>query len=120
ESVSISIFNCTWKQSHSFHIDEGDKIRLNFSLDLDMMMDLGAEDKLKLSDPSWRLINHEKNSLVHEHISAEASTVWVTVAFDENYIKQIINMSCISQTEQAALSKWLNKTDDELIYKEFP
>lgn len=118
--MSLLIFNCVWKQSRSFHINEGNRVRLNFSLDLNMMMDLGEDKPLEISAPSWRLINHEKCSLVHEHIPADTSTVWVTIALDKDYINRVINSSASNSIEQENISKWLHKSEGDLIYKEFP
>lgn len=120
ESMSVVIYNCKWKQPRSIHINEGDRVRLNFSLDLNMLMDLGEKDKLELSTPSWRLINHEKNSLVHEHISEDTPTIWVTISFDKHYLNEIMCMSCASPSEQDAISRLLYKSEGKLVYKEFP
>lgn len=63
-SFSIVILNCHWHQNTSFLVDDGDRVRLNFSLELDMVMEFDQSDEVDVNRPSWRFINNMKNSPV--------------------------------------------------------
>ncbi|MGB1297107.1 MAG: helix-turn-helix domain-containing protein [Psychrobium sp.] len=118
EHISMLVFNCKWKRSRSLYVDEGNKIRFNFSLELDMKMDLGEQQPLDLSEASWRVINHESCSLVKENILADTQTVWVTIAIDRDYLNQIFNRPTDSET--LFITESLEKQDGKLIYLEYP
>lgn len=118
ESLTAVIFNCSWKKERTFYLNENERVRLNFSLELDMTMDFGEEEKHNLTRPSWRVINNPSDKLIEEDISASTRTVWITLAFSKHYLKNLINN--LPEKEKAIINTLFDKSKGELLYKEFP
>lgn len=73
------VLDCGWREDRDLHIRDGDWIRFNFSLSIDIAMELTHGRIVNATGPSWRVINNPPEAAVVEHISADSKTVWVTV-----------------------------------------
>jgi hypothetical protein len=120
EHCSLIIFNCEWLKPIVVHVDDGERIRFNFSLELDIVMEFDDSEEHDLSQPSWRFINNSRQHLVHESISANSKTAWVTVAFTPEYLRAIGGEEMLALAENRDFEKLFIKQDNNAVYKEFP
>jgi len=109
--------NCSFFSPRLFQVDDGDRVRLNFSLDLDMTINFGEKSPLNLTEVAWRLINHQASTLVHENIPANTPLVWVTISFSKRYLTNLI--PTLNQSEEKTLAELLDKSPQKFIFKEF-
>ncbi len=118
KSLTVVIFNCSWHESKSFMVNDGDRVRLNFSLELDMTMDFGEKDKIDLTTPSWRVINNPAGNLVHETVPSGARAVWVTLAFNLDYLARLLQDPTLLANPK--VQELLCKSNEQTVHKEFP
>lgn len=115
---SVSIFNCSWKQPRIIHVNDQDRIRFNFSLALDMIMEFDEKDEHDLNMPSWRFINHSRKHIVHESIAPGSKTSWVTVGCTADYLSKITGDTFFEKNSQ--FNQLFKKHDEQSVYREFP
>ncbi len=117
KGLSVLILNCRALRTYSYQIKNSNWIRLNFSLEHEVTVNFGSEKKLDDSIPVWRLINPKDKVSVYE-MPADARSVWVTLAFTEEYLLNFLQSSTL--LESTTLKQLLTKTAKEAIFKEFP
>lgn len=119
EHCSLIIFNCEWLKPVLVDVDDGDRVRFNFSLELDIVMEFDDTDEHDLSQPSWRFINNSRQHLIHESIAENSKTTWVTVAFTPDYLREIGGDKLL-QSCTPDVSALFEKQKQQSHYKEFP
>lgn len=87
------VLDCAWREDRDLHIRDGDWIRFNFSLSIDIAMELSHGRIVNATGPSWRVINNPPDAEVVERISANSKTVWVTVCCQPALITAISGRS---------------------------
>jgi len=90
DGLAMVVFNCSWHESRTFEVSDGDRCRLSFTLDLNISMDVGSE-VIDASSPAWRLMNNAADVITHETVTAGSKAVWVTVAFQEDYLDRFLS-----------------------------
>lgn len=118
KNLSLAIFNCTFLSPCELYINDGDRTRLNFSPELDIVMEFDKEDGIDINQPSWRLINDAKNHVTREIYSGGARVTWVTLAFTNEHLNQLFGEGLFD--EYPELSALLTKPEKGSIYREFP
>lgn len=93
------VLDADWRQTRTLHIRDGDWIRFNFSLSIDMKMAFGDGQSVNLVSPSWRVINNPPNVDVAETITAGAKTVWVTICCLPEFLTSISGASLENMPE---------------------
>lgn len=89
EELKIVLIDCIWFQDHTFKIKDGDWIRFNFSLSIDIDMHLSSDKAVKIVKPSWRIINYPPDQLVIEQIPANKRSAWVTICCKQDMIEKL-------------------------------
>ena len=89
DGLSMVVFDCLWHESRRFEVRDDGRCRLSFTLDLNMTMDVGTE-VIDATTPAWRLMNNAAGVVTQETVSAGSRTVWVTVAFYNDYLEKYL------------------------------
>jgi len=87
--LKIVIVDSVWFQDHKFHICDGTYVRFNFSLSIDIEMQLSKDKSVKVVTPSWRIINNKPDAEVIERIPKNKRSAWVTICCKKELIEQI-------------------------------
>lgn len=87
--LKIVIVDSVWFNDHEFRIQDGDWIRFNFSLSIDIEMTLSEDKSVKVVTPSWRIINNPGNMEVIERIPKNKRSAWVTICCKKDMIEAI-------------------------------
>jgi AraC-like DNA-binding protein len=90
DGLAMVVFNCSWLDSRTFAVDDEGRSRLSFTLDLNMTLDVGST-VVDANSPAWRLMNNAGGVVTQETVSAGSKTVWVTLAFAEQYLDRYLN-----------------------------
>jgi len=90
DGLAMVVFNCLWHESRTFEVSDGGRSRLSFTLDLNITMDVGSEI-IDANSPAWRLMNNAADVITQETVTAGSKTVWVTVAFQEEYLDRFLS-----------------------------
>lgn len=93
------VLDADWRQARELHIRDGDWIRFNFSLSIDMKMAFGDGQSISLASPSWRVINNPPDVDVTETIASGAKTVWVTICCMPEFLTAISGASLDNMPE---------------------
>lgn len=83
------VVDCFWRKGRDLVIRDGDWIRFNFSLSIDIAMKLSEDKIVNVSAPSWRVINNPPDGEVVESMHANAKTVWVTICCMPDFLTAI-------------------------------
>lgn len=83
------VLDCAWRERRDLIIRDGDWIRFNFSLSIDIAMKLAEGKVVNVSAPSWRVINNPPDVEVVETMRANAKTVWVTICCKPDFLTAI-------------------------------
>ena len=89
DGLTMIVFNCSWKHSHTFDVEDAGRSRMSFTLDLNISMDVGSA-VIDADTPAWRVMNNAPGVVTHETVPAGAKTVWVTLAFLEEYLRRFL------------------------------
>ena len=89
DELTMIVFNCSWKHSHTFDVEDAGRLRMSFTLDLNISMDVGSA-VIDADTPAWRIMNNAPGVITHETVPAGAKTVWVTLAFEEEYLGRFL------------------------------
>ena len=89
DDLAMIVFNCSWRHRHTFDVEDAGRSRMSFTLDLNISMDVGSAI-IDADTPAWRIMNNAPNVVTHETVPAGAKTVWVTLAFLEDYLSQFL------------------------------
>jgi len=92
DGLAMIVFNSSWKHSRTFDVEDEGRSRMSFTLDLNISMDLGTAI-IDADTPAWRIINNAPGVITHETVPAGAKTVWVTLAFLEEYLHRYLGNS---------------------------
>ncbi len=117
EGLSVLILNCRANRSYSYQIKNSNWMRLNFSLEHEVTVNFGAKKVLDDSIPVWRLINPQDKISTYE-MPANARSVWVTVAFTEEFLSNFLQNSALLNSYP--IKYLLSKKAKGAIFKEFP
>jgi AraC-like DNA-binding protein len=90
DGLAMVVFNCSWKDSHTFNVDDEGRSRMSFTLDLNISMDVGSA-VIDADTPAWRIMNNAAGVITNETVPAGAKTVWVTLAFLEDYLGRYLS-----------------------------
>lgn len=73
----------------TFQVVDGDWVRFNFALSIDLSMDDIGQSVSDLTDPSWRLINHPPGKITRETLRKKTSAQWMTIICKMKFIQQM-------------------------------
>jgi AraC-like DNA-binding protein len=90
DGLAMVVFNCSWNDTRTFEVNDEGRSRMSFTLDLNISMDVGSE-VIDADTPAWRLMNNAAGVITQETVPAGAKTVWVTVAFHEDYLDRFLS-----------------------------
>ncbi len=93
DPIRVLLFDCHWKKTRTLIVRDGDWIRFNFGLALNMFMTFGGHKTALASGPSWRVINNPKGADTVEEIPGDSKTAWVTVCCKPDYIAALAGLS---------------------------
>ncbi len=87
--LRVVVFDCRWREEKVYSVRDGDWVRFNFSLAIDIAMQLSLAQSVKVSSPSWRIINNPPDSETIETIPANTNAAWVTVCCKPEFIQDL-------------------------------
>ena len=117
ESMRILIFNCVWNVPRTFHVMDNGWIRFNFSLDIDIDMEIGEMETQHMDIPSWRIIHLPEGSKSVENIPQGTATRWVTICFRADRLEELCGIKM--ENLPSPLGSLSGEIDDLGIYKSF-
>jgi AraC-like DNA-binding protein len=117
DGLSMVVFNCAWKESHTFEVEDAGRCRMSFTLDLNISMDVGSE-VIEADTPAWRLMNNAPGVITQETVPAGAKTVWVTVAFHEDYLNRFLSEP--NEARKLPQFQAFRKNPEKSIVQSFP
>ncbi|MEN7341752.1 MAG: AraC family transcriptional regulator [Pseudomonadota bacterium] len=94
DELLVTIIDCVWFEEHEFLIQDGDWIRFNFSLSIDIDMHLSRDQTVKIVRPSWRIINYPPDKTVVETIPANKRSAWITICCKRALVEQLTGENC--------------------------
>jgi AraC-like DNA-binding protein len=89
DGLTMIVFNCSWKHSRTFDVEDAGRSRMSFTLDLNISMDVGSA-VIDADTPAWRIMNNAPGVITHETVPAGAKTVWATLVFLGEYLDQFL------------------------------
>jgi len=89
DNFLVSLIDCVWFEDHQFVIQDGDWIRFNFSLSIDVDMHLSDDQSVKIVRPSWRIINYPPDQTVVETIPANKRSAWITICCKKSRVEEL-------------------------------
>lgn len=117
EATRVLIFDCAFRQARTFEVFDGDWIRLNFSLNLNIDMAFGALLSVQEWTPSWRVIRVPPGQLIVEAVPAGARLQWVTICCKAERLARLAGIGLddlpFRLTGEAS-------SEDDVIYRPFP
>lgn len=116
DGLKMLVLNCHWHNPISSEIRDDDYLRFNFSLKLDITMDMGAE-VISAHDPCWRLINNAPGVIAKENFNPDSDNIWITLIFKEEYLERIYGEDIWSRHPCLDI---LRKRSNRTLHKEFP
>ncbi len=117
DGLSMLIFNCSWNDSHTFEVGDKGRSRMSFTLDLNISMDVGSE-VIDADTPAWRIMNNPADVITHETVPAGAKTVWVTLAFHEEYLERFF--SDPTEFRESPQFQVFRKNPEKSLVQSFP
>lgn len=111
------IVDGVWRDTVELHVLDGEYIRLNFSLSLDLDMAFSEGQIEQPSKPSWRIIGHHSGKPVVERMRAGRASRWITLCLDAPLLERWTG----EQTDNLpTLVREAASTDsDKTLYHEF-
>ncbi|RIK92305.1 MAG: hypothetical protein DCC73_12980 [Proteobacteria bacterium] len=109
--LRVIIFDCAWTNGRTFHVEDGDWIRFNFSLSIDIAMHLSKTKLVNAATPSWRIINNLPGSECIEIIPPHSKTVWVTICCKPPFLSELTGIA-LDDMPDLLRSAILNDTHD--------
>lgn len=117
DGLSMVVFNCAWNESQTFEVEDGGRCRMSFTLDLNISMDVGSAI-IDANTPAWRLMNNSAGVITQETVPAGARTVWVTVAFHNDYLDRFF--SDPASARELPQFQMFRENPEKSIVKSFP
>lgn len=90
DGLAMVVFNCQWEDGRTFEVNDEGRARMSFTLDLNISMDVGSA-VIDADTPAWRIMNNAPGVITQETVPAGAKTVWVTLAFHEEYLNRFLS-----------------------------
>jgi AraC-like DNA-binding protein len=117
DGLAMVVFNCQWKEGRTFEVSDEGRARMSFTLDLNISMDVGSA-VIDADTPAWRIMNNAPGVITHETVPAGAKTVWVTLAFHEDYLNRYLS----NPDEVRSLPQFevLRKNPEQSLVQSFP
>ncbi|PCI69050.1 MAG: hypothetical protein COB38_08495 [Gammaproteobacteria bacterium] len=117
ENITVIVLNGTWHKDLTYKVSAGDRIRMNFSLEYGATVDMGLGEYIDTTIPNWRIFNPANKSSL-ETIFAETQTVWVTLAFNKNYLQDLTKSK--KTIDNSTVKKLLIRSKHEPFITELP
>ena len=90
--LRVIVFDCHWRSKVCYSVRDGELVRFNFSLAIDMDMRFAANQSVMVRRPSWRIINNPHDLNVIESIPENTDAVWVTVCCHPDYLQKLTHV----------------------------
>lgn len=115
--LRVIVFDCFWTEARTFHVRDGDWVRFNFSLSIDMSMQLSDTKMVNAASPSWRVMNNLPDVDVVETMPANTKAVWVTICCKPEFITQLTGQAVEDMPEllKTAMDDKLHDSFHELF-----
>lgn len=117
DSLRVLIFDCAFREGRTFEVDDGGRIRLNFSLDINIDMAFGEQLNVQEWQPSWRLIRVPQGQNVTEVVPANARLQWVTISCTPDRLSQLAGIDADDLPFRVTGAA---TAEDDVIYRPFP
>jgi AraC-like DNA-binding protein len=72
-----------------FNLVDGDWVRFNFALMIDISMDDIQQVPVQLSSPSWRIIDHPRDKITREVVPKGSVAKWLTIVCKHSKIQKL-------------------------------
>ncbi|WP_299973101.1 AraC family transcriptional regulator [uncultured Pseudoteredinibacter sp.] len=116
DGLKMILLNCRWREPLEIDIFDGEYLRFNFSLKLNIAMFMG-EQTILAHEPAWRLINDEPKAVMRENLQTDTDSIWVTLVFKESYVEKLMGKDVWSKHPKLDI---LRKKSGRTLHKEFP
>lgn len=117
DMLRIAILDCTWHVPRVYNVVDNDWIRFNFSLDLDIDMEIGDIGLKHVDNPSWRIIHMPKGAKTIETLPKGGATKWVTVCCHADRVEELSGIKM--ENLPSPLGSLTGEVDDFHIYRSF-
>lgn len=117
DSLRVLIFDCAFREGRTFEVDDEGRIRLNFSLDINIDMAFGGQLNVQEFQPSWRLIRVPQGQMVVEVVPANARLQWVTISCKPERLSQLAGLDADDLPFRISGA---TAAEDDVIYRPFP
>lgn len=92
-SLRAIIVEGTCEEEVIFSIRDGDWVRFNFALSINISMDDLDRAPVQLTTPSWRIIDHPGDKIIREVLPAQAEARWLTIICKPDLIQTLAGRS---------------------------
>lgn len=89
ETMRAIIVDGMANEELKFNLVDGDWVRFNFALSIDVSMDDIQQVPVQLSTPSWRIIDHPRDKVTREVIPKGAMAKWLTIICKHSKIQKL-------------------------------
>ncbi len=117
DRLSVFIFDCCWHEDKAFIVQDGSLVRFNFSLSLDMLMQLSANQEVQAISPSWRIINNPPDLKLRESVEANKKLTFVTICCPAEYLVELTGQKIENMPD--LLRNAVSSEPDDSVYKLF-
>lgn len=116
DALRVLMFDCAFREGRTFHVHDGDWIRLNFSLDIYIDMAFGSQLSVQALQPSWRLVRMPPGETAIEVVSANSRLQWVTICCKP---ERLSHLAGIDADDLPFRLMGAPTADDDIIYRPF-
>lgn len=93
DALRVLIFDCAFRDEHTFNVIDDGWIRLNFSLSISVDMAFSGRRRENVISPSWRLVSMPPDEVTVESIAPDLQLRWVTVCCRPDLLGRLADTS---------------------------
>ncbi|MEM7492151.1 MAG: AraC family transcriptional regulator [Pseudomonadota bacterium] len=83
----------TSKKDLILSIEDGDWVRFNFALSINISMDHIQKSPVQVTSPSWRIIDHPADKITREVLASGSEAKWLTIICKHELIQKLTGRS---------------------------
>lgn len=117
DTMRIAVMNYVRNCDRTIQVFDNGWIRFNFSLDLDVDMQIGEVGLFEVDGPSWRIIHLPEGSKTVERMKADTTLKWVTVCVRPGKVAELCGIDMANLPYP--LGSLSGAPDDFRIYRSF-
>lgn len=88
-AIRAIIVEGTSETDIEFSIIDGDWVRFNFALSINVSMDDIKQTPVQVTSPSWRIIDHPANKVTREVLAQGSDARWLTIICKHDFIQTL-------------------------------